>query len=259
MPSLRELERSFASAVFAADAASPDFAIAGSMPAADRVSIYRNAIFANYRKALAATYPVVQRLVGVSFFNTAVDAFVRENASTSGDLNVYGDVFGNFLAGYPYAQDLPYLPDVARLEWAIDAANRAADHIADPASVLAELAAVAPERLAELKLRLAPSCRLVHSEYPILRLWQTNQPDWSGDDAVDLDAGGDALLVRRDEEGVTLAALPPAEFAFLAALAGYASLGEALDAAQTAEGEFDLGATLRTRIGDATIVAVVVL
>jgi hypothetical protein len=184
------------------------------------VSIYRNAIFANYRKALAATYPVVQRLVGVPFFNTAVDAFVRENASTSGDLNVYGDVFGNFLAGYPYAQDLPYLPDVARLEWAIDAANRAADHIADPASVLAELAAVAPERLAELKLRLAPSCRLVHSEYPILRLWQTNQPDWDGDDAVDLDAGGDALLVRRGAEGVTLAALPPAEFAILGRACG---------------------------------------
>lgn len=256
MPSLRELERSFASAVFAPDAAPSHFAIAGSIDAADRVSIYRNAIFANYRKALAATYPVVKRLVGEPFFDTAVDAFVRDNASTCGDLNVYGDVFGDFLAGYPYAQNLPYLPDVARLEWAIDAANRAADHVADPASVLAALAAVAPERLTELRLRLGPSCRLVRSEYPILRLWQTNQPEWSGDDAVDLDAGGDALLVRRDEEGVTLAAQPPAEFAFLSALANYAPLGEALDAAQAAGGEFDLGAALRTRIADATIVAV---
>src|SRR6185369_980913 len=98
MPSLRELEKGFASALFAAEGASPPFAVAGAMPAADRVSIYRNAMFANYRKALAATYPVVQRLVGVPFFNAAVDAYVRAHASTSGDLNGYGDVFGDFLA-----------------------------------------------------------------------------------------------------------------------------------------------------------------
>lgn len=256
MPSLRELQRGFAGAVFAADGVDPDFALAGMMAASDRVAIYRNAIFSNYRKALGATYPVVLRLVGAPFFNAAVDAFVRAHASTCGDLNVYGDVFGEFLASYPYAQDLPYLPDVARLEWAIDEANRAADHAADPQAVLGALSAIAPERLAEIRLRLAPSCRLVSSAFPILRLWQTNQLDFVGDESVDLDAGGDALLVRRDSAGVTLAVLPPAEYAFLSALAGFATLGDALDAAAAVGGEFDFGTTLATRIADATIVAV---
>jgi hypothetical protein len=89
----------------------------------DRIAIYRRTVFANYRNALAATYPVVKRLVGAPFFNTAVDSYVHAHPSASGDLNVYGDAFGDFLAAYPHAANLPYLPDVARLEWAIDEAE----------------------------------------------------------------------------------------------------------------------------------------
>ena len=65
-----------------------------------------------------------------------------------------------FLAQHPSTAALPYLPDVARLEWAIDEVNRAADGATDPSSVLEALAAVAPERLPGLTLRLAPRCRL---------------------------------------------------------------------------------------------------
>ena len=74
-----------------------------------------------------ATYRVVRELVGAPFFDAAVDAFVRAHPSTGGDLNVYGGEFADFLAAYPHARDLPYLPDVARLEWALDEAHRAAD------------------------------------------------------------------------------------------------------------------------------------
>jgi hypothetical protein len=256
MPSLRELQRSFAGAVFAEDGAPVAFAVGGSMPAAERIAIYRHAMYANYRKALGATYVVVRRLVGVPFFNAAVDAYVRAHASTSGDLNVYGDAFGDFLASYPHAATLAYLPDVARLEWAIDEAQRAADCAGEPKDVLAALATVPPERLTEAGLRLDPSCRLVVSEYPILRLWQVNQSDYHGDDSVDLDAGGDALLVRREEAGVSLRQLPPGELAFLSALAGRSPLGAALAAAQLADPAFDLGTALRAGIADGTIVAV---
>jgi len=37
----------------------------------------------------------------------------------------YGDGFADFLAGFAPAQSLPYLADVARLEWAINAAYHA--------------------------------------------------------------------------------------------------------------------------------------
>ena len=257
MPSLRELQHRFADAVLAPPGTAPDFAIAGSQPAAERIGIYRNAVFANYRNALRASFPVVLRLVGEPFFNAAIDAFVHAHPSVSGDLNVYGDAFGDFLAGYPHAAALPYLADIARLEWAVDEAQRAADAAPAPDRVLAALAATAPERLPGLRLTLEPSCRLVASAFPILHIWQANQPGHENDDRVSLDEGADALLVRRGAEGVMLARVDDGEHAFLAALATGAALGAALDAAQRADGAFDLGAALRSNIAAGIIAAVV--
>jgi len=292
MPSLRELQQAFAEAVLAPAGTPPAFAITGPAgasdgvepgriaadaepaDAADRVGIYRNAVFANYRNALRASLPVVLRLVGEPFFHAAVDAFVRAHPSVSGDLNVYGDLFGDFLAGYPHAADLPYLADVARLEWAVDEAQRAADVLPAPDQVLAALAATAPERLPALRVRLDPSCRLVASEFPVLHIWQVNQPRRADDDGarpaedddpaspeeddnrVSLDEGGDLLVVRRRSEGVTLERVGAGEHAFLAALAAQTPLGVALDLALQADAAFDLGATLRTSIANGTITTV---
>ena len=93
MSSLRELQERMAQA------------LAGPSPAsaawpAERIAIYRRNIAANYRNALAASYPVVRRLTGAAFFGAAVDAYVVAHPSRSGDLNVYGDAFGDFLVQY---------------------------------------------------------------------------------------------------------------------------------------------------------------
>src|SRR5207253_290805 len=122
--------------------------------AAERIAIYRSTIQANYRKALAATYPVVMRLTGAPFFHAAVDAYAVAMPSASGDLNVYGDRFGEFLAHYAPAANLPYLADVARLEWAIDEASRAPDAAREPGAVIAALSAARADRLPALRLRL---------------------------------------------------------------------------------------------------------
>lgn len=256
MPSLREIQRDFAATILAGDGAAPPFATVPPERAAERIAVYRRAFFANYRNALGATYPVVRKLVGAPFFHAAVDAFVRAHPSKSGDLNVYGDAFDGFLAEYPPAADLPYLGDVARLEWAQDEANRAADATADPDAVLAALAATSPERLPDVRLALAPACRLVASRYPVLRIWRTNQDGFEGDDRVSLDEGPDRLLVRREPSGVTIERVPAGTHAFLSALAAGEALGGAIDAAQAADAGFDLRSALAERIADGTIVAV---
>src|SRR5262249_21356361 len=157
--------------------------------------------------------------------------YVLAQPSTSGDLNDYGDTFGAFLAQHPPVAALPYISDVARLEWAIDEVNRAADAAIVPQRVLETLAAVAPERLPSVKLRLAARCRLVASDHPILRIWQANAPGHDGgrdiaagapghdgDSRVAADAPGDTLAVRRDPDGIVVERLPACEFAWLAAL-----------------------------------------
>ena len=62
MPSLRELQRDFAAALLAGDGAAPPFATIPEERAAERIAVYRRALFANYRNALAATYPLWRRI-----------------------------------------------------------------------------------------------------------------------------------------------------------------------------------------------------
>ena len=191
MLSLRDLQGAFAAALAAPASAGP-----GAADFDARLAIYRANGRANYRNALAATYPVVRRLTGTPFFAATVDAFVAAHPSCSGDLNVYGGRLAGFLERYGPAANLPYLPDVARLEWALDEANRAADAPRAPDAVLAALSIVAPERLPHVRLALDASCRLVSSAFPIQRIWRANQSDRNGDERIVLDAGGVALLEK---------------------------------------------------------------
>lgn len=254
MPSLREVQRAFAAAALFGDkgALAELRVVANGLDPAARMAIYRNNVLANYRKALGATYPVVRRLVGPLFFNAAVDAFVRAYPSVRGDVNRYGGEMARFLATYAPARELRYLPDIARLEWAIDQANIAAEA---PELDLAALAAVSPALHGELRFKLHPSARLVTSRYPILRIWQVNQPDHTGDDAVDLGKGSDTLLVLRGKDGVRIERLAPGEHALLAALEGRVRLSEASARAGAADPAFDLTLVLQAHVASHTIVA----
>ena len=90
-----------------------------------------------------------------------------------------------------------------------------------------------------------------------MRIWQTNQPAYEGDDRVMLDESADRLLVRRGVDGVPIERLSAGDHAWLAALRDGKSLGASIEAAQNAEATFDLGASLREHIAAGTIVAVI--
>jgi hypothetical protein len=254
MPSLREVQRGFAAAIMFADrgaTASVGIVAAGLTPA-QRIAIYRNNVLGNYRKVMAATYPVVQRLLGPQRFGDVIEAFVRAYPSSRGDVNRYGGELSRFLSTYAPARELPYLPDVARLEWAIDQANIAAEA---GALDLAALAGVPEGALGELRFKLHPSAQLVLSTYPIFHIWQANQPGNSADDRVDLGVGGDTLLIARGANGVTVERLTPGAHAFLFALAHNLRLADAVERALAAEASFDLSDALKSHVAAQTIVA----
>jgi hypothetical protein len=254
MPSLRELQRGFAAATLPGDGAGVArlAIVAGKLDPLTRIAIYRNNILGNYHKIFGATFPVVRRLVGGPFFDEATDQFVRAHPSPRGDVNRYGGDFAAFLASYPPARPLIYLADVARLEWAIDQANIAAD--AAPLDV-ARLAAVAPDALADLCFELHPAVRLIASSFPILRIWQVNQPEYAGDPQVSLDQGADTLLVTRGVDSIAIERISRGEQAFLGALAANATLGDATSRAAAVESAFNLGDALRRHVANQVVVA----
>jgi len=254
MRSLREVQREFSAAILFGDTAALASLgiVGGALDPLARIAIYRNNVLGNYRHALAATYPVVRRLLGGSQFDAAIAAFVRAHPSLHGDVNRYGSDMARFLATYPPAQALIYLPDVARLEWAIDQANIATD---SPPLDLPALAAVPLAALGGLRFALHRSVQIVKSRHPIFRIWQVNQPGYEGDDHVDLGEGGDLLLVRRAPDGVVIERLAVGEHAFLVALARNRRLEDAERLGAAAESGFDLAAVLKRHVAAQTIVA----
>lgn len=249
MPSLLELQTAFAHALFDADEADVRaHIVADGKSAAERLAIYRNDIAHNYREALRDVYPVVERLVGEAFFAHAANRYLSRHRSRHGDLHAFGNQFATFLAGFGPAETLPYLPDVARLEWLIHESFHAADH---PPLALDRLAAIAAADLPRLRFVLHPACRLLVSDFAVHLIWRANQPGADGEVAQ---PGVPAhLLVRRKDYDVELEPVSAEEFRFLAACPAGQPLSAALAEAATPVGELDLQALLVRRVGDGTL------
>jgi Putative DNA-binding domain len=208
-------------------------------PRSRGIAVYRSSVLANYRAALAATYPVVARLVGDTFFTEAARRFALANASASGDLGDYGEAFARFLAVYEPAASLAYLPDVARLEWACHECERAAGA---PRFDFSALAAVPADRYPGLRLALHPAVRLVASSHAIVAIHEANAPDRDG--TPSRSGGADFALVRRVDDRARVECVSAMEWHFLDALARGATLGEAAAGLPAADAESFLAETL---------------
>ncbi|MEO8103102.1 MAG: DNA-binding domain-containing protein [Betaproteobacteria bacterium] len=237
---LRDLQRAMAGSLVAGDATAAEHIRGGKLGSVRRLEVYRHNVFTNLRGALKDIFPVVNRIVGEAFFWHAADQFIRATPSRSGDLNRFGFGWPEFLAQYPHAADLPYLADVARLEWAWHECFHAAD--AAPLDV-ARLAGVAPENYGALVLHLHPAVRLLDSVFPVLRIWQVNQPEFCGDQKIDWETAGGPVLVRRDaarDVEVVIESLTAGAWQFLRAVHAGRALDEAASAALEIDGQFDL-------------------
>lgn len=195
--------------------------------AAERLAVYRNTITGALARALRLNFPTVERLVGHEFFDGAAGLFARQEVPCGADLNRYGQRFPSFLQSLASCASLPYLPDSARLDWAVSRALHAPD--AQPV-VAEDLAALGDEQAERLRLALHPSVSQLSSAFAIDRLWRAVL---ERDDAalVDLDlaSGPVHLLVHRAENGAQVVRLTPLECRFTAALGSGTAFGELIE------------------------------
>lgn len=214
----------------------------GSDPAR-RFDVHRNNVVVSLVDALADTFPVVQALVGEDFFRAMARLFVPRHPPRSPLLAEYGARLPAFIEAFAPTAGLPYLADVARLEFARVQAYHAADAPVLRRQPLAARLAE-PEALPAARWRLHPSVHLVASRHPVVALWAAHQGLGELAD-VDL-AQPQAALVLRKHDDVVVLALAPGAAGFVQALAAGATLAEAAAAAATGiEGQdFDLAATL---------------
>jgi hypothetical protein len=247
-----ERQGDFARAAFDTDASIP-VALArksGGTPIR-RFAVYRNNVYASLIDVLAGRFPMVARLVGTEFFRAMARNYVEHEPPRSPVLLGYGRGFVDFIAGFPPAAAVPYLADVARLEWAWHRAYHAAD--AAPLST-AELGQIA-DGAAEATLTLHPSLRVVRSPYPVVTIWQLAAREGE-DEPARLPAGGEDALVARPRLDVEVRRLPEGGAAFVVALQDGATVAEASTRALDEAPSFDLAANLAGLMTSGAIVGV---
>ncbi len=238
---LAERQSGFAAAVLDAGAPIPPGLVGpDGNPSARRFAVYRNNVIVGLSESMRITFPAVEKIVGEEFFMAMARAYVVAEPPRSPMLLEYGGGFPDFVERFPPAATLPYLADVARIECAWKEAFHAPEAAPLPA---AALAAIPQERLAELRLRLHPSLRIVSSRYPALTIWRMNV-EGGVPAPVDLNAGGEDALVVRPAANVEVRFVPPGGAVFIRRLGEGAPLGEAANDALAAADDFDLSASL---------------
>ena len=253
MQTLADLQHEFAAALRDADRPVPGAVVPlGAGPGMRSFNVYRNNVAVSLIEALEAAFPAVRKLVGEEFFKALAKAFIAEQPPRSPVLLLYGRGFGDFLQGFAPVRELPYLVDVARLEWARLHAYHAADAV--PLEIGC-LSAVPEEDLGDLSFALHPSLQLVRSRWPVVSLWAAS----SGTDPeaeVDMKTAQEAAVIR-PALTVDLRLLPRGGYGFIDQLAAGATLAEAaaqgterdpaFNLAEHLQGLFQIGAVTGLR------------
>ena len=240
-PSLAEIQGEFAARLAGRENGVPGGVIShnAAFPL-KRFNVYRNNAAVTLIEALRGRYPVVERLVGKEFFKAMAHCFITGHPPRSPALFEFGGGFPDFLAAFEPAKTLPYLPDVAQLEWLRHTAYHAAD--VEPLQAVA-LGRVSPEQAGGIVLRLHPSAGLLNSDYPVVSIWETNVAD-EVVRGIGPDMASEGALILRPRLDVKVMRLGPGGGNFLSEIGRGASLGSAAQCATEAALEFSLAEAL---------------
>ncbi|QIM48163.1 DUF2063 domain-containing protein [Pusillimonas sp. DMV24BSW_D] len=247
----------FAGALLDVNQVTPTALIAWSGSNVDRrFDVYKNNVMVSLLNALSDSFPVTVQLTGMDFFRAMARHYVVQSPPRTPVLAWYGETFPDFISGFAPVASLPYLADVARLEFAWLSCFHSADHVPISAQALrqglADYESGHPEQGGgdAFFIELAPSVRVVESSYPIFSIWSAHQPE-SGVQFSEVDLSqAQSILLTRPGYAVCLD-LVSADTARCLSKAAQSGLGnELLDSV-----EFDIAALLALLIEREAIVS----
>ncbi len=230
----REMQQAFYAALLHTDYAPlAAWVQTGGAALDERLEIYRGNVYGNLTDALKDTFAATHALVGEAFFEQMAWQFIRQCPPRAACLIWYGEAFPAFIAGHTPVASMPYLAEVAHLEWARQYVCFSAE---DTALDTGWLEAQTDETLAHLVLTLRACVRLVEAAYPVLDIWEyTRQPDTHA--VPDINTGGQKILMWRTERQIHHRLLTAAEYAALSVFAGSGTLAAAIEAAMLQQPE----------------------
>ncbi|MGY5453322.1 HvfC/BufC family peptide modification chaperone [Agarivorans sp. MS3-6] len=208
---LKQLQSDFAESLKRSNTALNHRLASSALSPDQSIQIYQNNYVLSLSEALAATYPTVQQLVGEEYFNFCAKSFILEHGHDQGDLNLFGHGFNLFLQQQDALAQLPYLSDIALLDWQIE--QTAGLALSDQYFGVEQLQTIAVEQLGKVVLHLASHQSLVTSEYPIFAIYQMVQQDQVK--PIDLEQPDHLILSKQANFEVQIEQISPLCYQFL--------------------------------------------
>lgn len=181
-------------------------------------AVYRNTSARGVVEALRASYPTVDAMLGEEMFTEVALDFRRDTPPTGPVLSDYGAGFPAYLARQPWTSELPYLADVARLDWLWLESFLAGDagrmHNA-PGS--------------QSRVLLHPAARFARLATPAMTIWQAHR-DPNGFDELEPEWREEQALFTRPGLEVRAHSIDPACYCLLLACAVPARVDECVAA-----------------------------
>lgn len=196
--------------------------------------VYRNTMIGGCVDALRANYPIVARLLGEEMF----DAMAADHAAMCPPrtpiLALYGDRFPDWLQEQAWVREVPYVPDVARIDRLYVESLFAAD--AEPM----EMDAIGGrDDWLEMRLTLHPATRFTWLSTPSMSIWLAQREEVEGELEPDWHAEG--VLLTRSALAVQPLRLDAAGHRFLSGIRLGDTVGDAAIATVSLYPETDIG------------------
>ncbi|MCK5662687.1 MAG: putative DNA-binding domain-containing protein, partial [Thiotrichaceae bacterium] len=116
---IKTFQGDFINAIFGGDKAPAVSHVIGddTLTAEQRFGIYSGSVHGILAQALGVMFPICKTLVGDAFFDKMCKIFIDQNPPDTSFFAEYGAQLPEFINTFEHVKDLPYLHDVARLEW----------------------------------------------------------------------------------------------------------------------------------------------
>jgi len=190
------------------------------IPGQVATDIYRDNTIGTRKRALQAIYPVIEKILGNSCFDMLAIDFVNSSPSIDSDLNLYGAGFPDFLQKLSNIEaafsELPYLKDLATLEWLYHKAYYAADDLPISENQFADIDT-------SVKLDRSRSLFCMRSMFPVYDIWQNHQGNKIVKEVTAL-TDEDYILIFRQQGHPMVQRLDREEWSILQAIEGQVEL-----------------------------------
>ncbi len=209
----------------------------GGVAGRERMSVYAGGYVARVQEGLADVYEATQFILGPERFNALGEAYAAAYPSHHYNLSRIGIHFPEFIRTAPGLDDVPFLADLAELEWRMAEAFHAFDK---PPFVPAQLADIPLEDWEYAKVVFQPSSAIFFSPWPVLDIWKKKQDPGSHEGQWVFQKTPQHLLIGRRDAQVRCELLNPAQHKLLEGLLQGRTLGEVCEDLADVSGEEEL-------------------